>query len=231
MASKDDWLPQNHEALYDQVNQTVNYLSILMHLASMGLDSTGMINWIHGTFQSAVDEFNTAFIAWKDEATRTKIRMITLQEAEKKLKPLYRQLYIGSLKNNPLVTNIDLKAMDLPLRPDGRHLEPSPVPLDFPGVKFDTSMIRRIIVSFFALDNLLKAKPKGVHGCEMLWGVFDISVTRLEELTHSAFDTRSPYTITFTDEQRVKHFCFALRWENTRGEKGPWSEIHIAIIP
>jgi hypothetical protein len=31
--------------------------------------------------------------------------------------------------------------------------------------------------------------------------------------------------------QRGKTVYFALRWENTRGEKGPWSEIMSAIIP
>jgi hypothetical protein len=32
-------------------------------------------------------------------------------------------------------------------------------------------------------------------------------------------------------EDRGKKLYFALRWENTRGEKGPWSEIHSTIIP
>jgi hypothetical protein len=231
MATSTNWLPDNHEALYDQLAKTMGYLSNPTKLSKMGLDAPNLENWLANVFEPAVNEFNAAFENWKDEATRTKISMIVLQEAEKKLKPVYRQLYTGSLKNNPLVTNVDLESMGLPLRPDGHHPEPSPVPLDFPGVKFNTSMIRRMIVSFFVLGSLHKAKPKGVHGCEMLWGVFDIPVTKLEELTHSAFDTRSPYTFEFTDEQRGKHFCIALRWENTRGEKGPWSEIHTVIIP
>jgi hypothetical protein len=35
----------------------------------------------------------------------------------------------------------------------------------------------------------------------------------------------------FENDQRGKTVYFALRWENTRGEKGPWSAIQIAIIP
>jgi hypothetical protein len=45
------------------------------------------------------------------------------------------------------------------------------------------------------------------------------------------FDTNSPLDIEFTEEDRGKVVWFAVRWENTRGEKGPWSEIYFAIIP
>ncbi|MDR1724124.1 MAG: hypothetical protein LBR84_09345 [Tannerella sp.] len=44
-------------------------------------------------------------------------------------------------------------------------------------------------------------------------------------------DAASPITFTFTGEQRGQCFYFALRWKNTRGDKGPWSEIGSAVIP
>jgi hypothetical protein len=46
-----------------------------------------------------------------------------------------------------------------------------------------------------------------------------------------AFDTRSPYTFRFEENQRGQTVFFCLRWENTTGQKGPWSEIVSAIIP
>lgn len=39
------------------------------------------------------------------------------------------------------------------------------------------------------------------------------------------------HTLTFDENQRGKTVYFALRWENTRGEKGPWSQIVSSIIP
>jgi hypothetical protein len=231
MAGNNDWLPHNHEDLYNQINQTANYIADIDNLIRMGLDSTNMKNWIRSTFQPAVDKFNAAYGDWKDEATRTRLNTLALSDAEKELRPLYRQLYTGPLKNNPLITNIDLEAMGLPLKPSKRHSESSPVPADYPGCKFDTSMLRRIIVLFFSLNKLVKRKPRGIHGCEMLWAIFDIPVTKIEDLSHSAFTTRSPYTFEFKDEDRGRYFCISLRWENTRGEKGPWSEIHDVIIP
>jgi hypothetical protein len=50
-------------------------------------------------------------------------------------------------------------------------------------------------------------------------------------LAHSVFDTRSPYTFQFDLADAGKRFYCCLRWENTTGQKGPWSEIQNAIIP
>jgi hypothetical protein len=38
-------------------------------------------------------------------------------------------------------------------------------------------------------------------------------------------------TLEFEEEARGKTVWFCLRWENTRGEKGPWSEFLNAIVP
>jgi hypothetical protein len=76
-----------------------------------------------------------------------------------------------------------------------------------------------------------KAKPKGVHGAEAAWEILDTPPTDWSQLTHSVFDTNSPLVLTFNGDQRGKTLYFAMRWENTRGEKGPWSDIMSAIIP
>jgi hypothetical protein len=49
--------------------------------------------------------------------------------------------------------------------------------------------------------------------------------------THSVFNTRSPLTLKFDEEERGITFRYAARRENTRGEKSTWSEIFKAIIP
>ena len=49
-------------------------------------------------------------------------------------------------------------------------------------------------------------------------------IPRPSELTFLATDTRTPYVAAFdgADANKVAHYM--LRWENTRGETGPWSE-------
>jgi hypothetical protein len=52
----------------------------------------------------------------------------------------------------------------------------------------------------------------------------------VESLTQSAFDPRSPFTLTFAENQRGKALYFTLHWENAKGQAGPWSVIQKAII-
>ena len=41
---------------------------------------------------------------------------------------------------------------------------------------------------------------------------------------------RSPHTLDYDFSERYHAAWYALRWVNTRGEKGPWSEIISAVI-
>jgi peptide methionine sulfoxide reductase MsrA len=61
--------------------------------------------------------------------------------------------------------------------------------------------------------------------------IADTKPVHIKEVTRSYFDTHTPLVIEFDEEDRGKTFWYAVRWENTRGEKGPWSEIMSAIIP
>jgi hypothetical protein len=170
-----------------------------------------------------------AYSKWLDPATRSKLIIDSFIDAEKVFKEAYRQLYMGYLKNNPNVTDTDLEAMGLPKRTSRR--KPSPVPTTFPDAVLDTSMPRRIIIHFHDEGKITRAKPKGVHGAEIKWVVSDIPVKDIRKLVNSSFDTCSPFTLEFNDDERGMHLYLALRWENTRGEKGPFGEIITAIIP
>jgi hypothetical protein len=61
--------------------------------------------------------------------------------------------------------------------------------------------------------------------------VSDVPILDADELVHSSFDTHTPFKLKFNGHERGKTVYFALRWENTRGEKGPWSAVISAIIP
>ncbi|MDR3132631.1 MAG: hypothetical protein LBU42_01235, partial [Prevotellaceae bacterium] len=110
---------------------------------------------------------------------------------------------------------------------------PSPVPGTRPAASVNTSQFRRISIEFYEDDGThKKAKPPGVHGAEVRWAVFDnLREVHINDLTNSSFDTHTPLTLEFADEDRGKVLYFALRWENTRGEKGPFGAIMNAIIP
>jgi hypothetical protein len=109
---------------------------------------------------------------------------------------------------------------------------PAPVATTFPDSDVDSGTLRRLIINFYdAGKKKSKAKPAGQHGAEICWAISDVPVIDISELNHSVFDTHTPLTLEFQGHERGQTVYFALRWENTRGEKGPWSAIQSAIIP
>ncbi|MDR2119177.1 MAG: hypothetical protein LBP25_06560 [Tannerellaceae bacterium] len=232
MEKKADWLKRNNEALYLQGEATYNYINTEPQRSRMGFKSdTVQGDWFDDVFGPSLGVFQTKYDLWKDEATRTKVKTAALTEAKKAFIPVYRKLYTGFLKNNPLVTNEDLVAMDLPERGSGH--KPVPVPVTHPVAYPDTSTPRRITMNYAdSSGDHKKAKPYGVHGAEVRWQVFDApKEVTLAELNESSFDTRTPIVFDFQEEQRGKQLYYAMRWENTRGEKGPFGLIEHIQIP
>ena len=70
----------------------------------------------------------------------------------------------------------------------------------------------------------------GVMGAEVWVKVGDPAPVDPSELTFLSLDTRSPYTADYPggDANKIAHYM--LRWVNTRGDKGPWSETASATI-
>jgi hypothetical protein len=231
MSADKDWLSQNHEDLYDQANQTMDYFAVASNRSRMGFAaSTPQGEWFDKEFSPKYAVFKTTFIDWKNPSERTPSKTVRLYSAEAVFKPAYRQLYSGLLKGNPLVTNDDLQSMGMPLRSSG-HTS-SRVALAGPNVYIDTSVAMRLSFYFYERGRYRRrARPKGQRGVEMVWIMSEAPPTKMEELIHSEFSTRSPFTLSFDANQRGKTIYYAVRWENTRGEKGPWSEMASVVIP
>jgi hypothetical protein len=102
----------------------------------------------------------------------------------------------------------------------------------YPDYDIDSGTIRHLILHFYDQGKKKsKAKPPGQHGVEIDWAILDAPPAAIKDLVNSAFDTHTPFTLEFDENERGKTVYFCLRWENTRGQKGPWSEIMSAIIP
>ncbi|MDR2362341.1 MAG: hypothetical protein LBD91_06385 [Prevotellaceae bacterium] len=226
-----DWIKRNHEALYDQANQTVDYITVVANRTRMGFGAdTPLGEWLDDVFLPKHNAFNTALETWLDISTRTHTMTVVLNGAEAAFKPEYRQLY-ASLKGNPLVKDEDLTRMGLPTRYSGSSHTPVPVPLTVPKLETLTPSPGVIEIHFSDPATQRKGKPHGVHGVEIVWSILDTPPVNWSELLHSAIDTKTPYRFSFEGENRGRRLYFALRWENQVGDKGPWSEIESAIIP
>jgi hypothetical protein len=228
MDSHSNWLPRNHEALYNQANETVNYLTTEVK-TRIGITGVAL-EWYTTEFTPKHTAFNAAYINWRNTAERNPSKIATLQSAETEFNDAYRTLYNGYLRNNPLVTDTDLVAMGLPKHPSGIRTAPSK-PEEIIQATPDTSKIGVIGIHYRTKNGKGIAKPKHVRGAEIVWAILDTPPKDWSELIHSSFDTRTPAQLSFSGNDRGKTVYFALRWENNIGQKGDWSEIYSAIIP
>jgi hypothetical protein len=228
---KIDWLPQNHEEILNKAIQTVTYLTSAI-LARIGIAGAAL-TWYQNEFMIRYNKFRTAFENWRNPAERTPVKTTILQETEDDFVKVYRKFYTGYMKENPLVTDDDLQSCGFPKRHTGGNTF-SKKPTTLIAMKADTSKPAEVTLHYRDADSEGTAKPDGVHGAEIKWTVIPVEQPVPEdwaELTESTFDTCTPATFTFNGKQRGMKFCFSSRWENTRGEKGPWNAIEWVIIP
>jgi len=182
--------------------------------------------WISGTLTPARTKWNTAWTAYENPATRTPLIIAAKQDARKDYEKVLTTL-VGNFKSNTRVTDDDRRAMGINI-PDTTPT-PAPVPTTYPILAIDPSTSRRLTINFRDSQASSIAKPKGIHGAEIKWLIADEKPT-VEQLTNSTYDTRTPYTLVFTDQERGKTVWICARWQNTRGEKGPWGDMESAIV-
>lgn len=170
--------------------------------------------------------YGTAFDRAEDP-NRGRMDIAARNDARDALEKEIRAFAKGFLYN-PAVKDEDRRAMGIT---DPKEKTPSPVPSTYPEFEIDSSMIRRLTIHFRDNGSKSKAKPHRVHGAEIRWALSETPITNPSELAHSNFDTASPFTFEFTGGERGQTVYFCLRWENMRGEEGPWGEIGSAVIP
>jgi hypothetical protein len=165
-----------------------------------------------------------------ESATHTPVNVREKNMARKVLEKDSRESVGSYLIKNPLLTEADLELLGLPIHKTTRT--PAPVAETYPDFYVDSSIHRRLIIHFYEVGKASsKAKPAGQHGAEICWAISDTPIVKATKLTNSSFDTHTPFNLDFEEEERGRTVYFRLRWENTRGQKGPWSDIHIAIVP
>jgi hypothetical protein len=231
MAENPDWLLKNHTALHRQAGQTITYLGEPANRTRMGFGAdTPQGHWFDTEFVNAFIPYDAAYIRWADAPNRTPLVTTAFFEAEAAFKPVYRKLYNGFLRENPLVTDEDRQGMGLPKRSSGRrHSVSAPATIPSASVILPSPAVVEIHFRDAGSDH--KAKPAGVHGVEIIWAILGNPPENWEELAHSSFNTHSPLVLTFERDQRGKALYFAMRWEDNHGGKGRWSDIQSTVIP
>jgi hypothetical protein len=223
MSNNSDYLPNRDKDFLDWV------IIFLMYLMSR-LTKFNFPKAEYDLLEQEKDVYAQKLQVANADATRTPVNIRGKNVAKRVLEKHIRKVVGEFLIRNSLLTEEDLKMLGLPIHKTTHT--PAPVATEAPDFDIDSSTIYRLIIHFFERGSShRKAKPAGQHGAEIRWAISDEPILNAEDLTHSSFDTRTPFTLEFRGDQRGEIVYLALRWENTRGLKGPWSEIRKAIIP
>jgi hypothetical protein len=136
--------------------------------------------------------------------------------------------FAAAMQARPGVTDAMRAAMGITVR-DKIRTAPA-APLTSPIATVDTSKRLRHMIDFRdSATPTQKARPAGCHGCEIWMKVGDPPADP-RELKYLATDTNTPYLVEFEGVDAGKTAHYMLRWVNTRGVRGPWSETVSATI-
>ncbi|MDR1746604.1 MAG: hypothetical protein LBR49_04965 [Tannerella sp.] len=188
---------------------------------------------IPNTILSTLGTLNTTwqqkFTIVESPTTRTPVAIEAKNEAGEALREALRSTINEYIRYNHLIPDTGRMELRLPIPKEDRT--PSPDPTTHPAARVKPVEPLQLVISYFNDETESKAKPDGVHGVEIKWGFGDSPPADADELTNSVFDTRTPITLTFHGSERGRRVYFFLRWENTRGVKGPWSVLYSAVVP
>jgi len=216
-----DFMPRTDSKFRIFANTVIAFVAAHMDMFRMSPETLASLQ----TLQASFEEYYTKYL----DPNRGSVDVLNKTNSRKAFEAALRVFIKGYITYNPEISDAVRESMGLPIH----DTKPSPAPPipDIPEYEVDSSIKRRISVPYHDSGSKSKAKPKGVHGAEIRMEILAEPPVSVENITKSFFSTRSPYTAEFDESQRGKAVYICLRWENNKGEKGPWGEIVKAIIP
>ncbi|MBP1640473.1 MAG: hypothetical protein H6Q17_2056 [Bacteroidetes bacterium] len=163
-----------------------------------------------------------------NKQNRTSADVQAKDDARYDFEPALRSFVAEYLTSNSKVSDADRTRLGLNVRSESRTS--SPVPDSCPVGRIDFSARQQHTIHFSdEATPTSRAKPDGVHGCE-IWMKVGEAPASVADLTYLTTDTATPYVVTFNESDAGKTAYYRLRWVNTRNERGPWSALISATI-
>lgn len=211
------------------INNCITYLNVAANKSRLVFTPTATANLTSATsfLSTATTGWNTVFPQSQNPAVRTKTITDNKNVLRDQIITNLRAVYDDIPKS--ILTQTDRDTLRLTVQSTSGTSTPTPT--SRPVGQVDTSQRLQHTISFVDADTpTSRAKPEGVRGCQ-IWYKIGSPAADQRELTFAATDTRSPYVLTFEGADAGKMVYYWLRWENTRGETGPWSDVVSATIP
>ena len=173
---------------------------------------------------SQLADWENAYALTTNVDTHTKTATDNKNKIMKELMTSLRSVYADIPRS--ALTTTDRNTLNLHERSSSKA--PAAVPNTKPLGQVDIS--KRLTHEITSTNkNGNAAKPTGVHGCQV-WLKLGSPAVDPDELKFAGTATASPFELKFKGEDAGKNVYYWLRWENTRGETGLWSDAVMATV-
>jgi hypothetical protein len=197
------------------------YTYVNAHLAELGLTAADLATLT--TAQSSWQNAFSSHVAAQAAALGARQGKDTARDSFETL----TRAFVRRVQAIPSVTDAARASMNITV---ARDRAPAIPPTTRPVVSVSTDQRLRHTINFVdETTPTSKGKPDGVTGCEV-WNKVGDTPTGPSQLTYLATDTRTPYVAEFNETEGGKTAHYMLRWVNSKGETGPWSQTVSATI-
>ena len=171
----------------------------------------------------------TAFNKANNKFNRTSADVQAKDDARAAFEKALRNFVAQWLLHNAKVPNSERERMGIPVHSTTHTQVAAPTSSPVGNIDFSVRLQHTIHISD---ENSVgsKAKPEGVHGCEVWMKIGDTPPVDASELTYIATTTHTPHIRNFEGADGKKTVHYWLRWVNTTGKQGPWSSNISAIV-
>ena len=154
----------------------------------------------------------------------------TKNEARKKLEQALRAYIQGFIARNPLVSTEDRGVMELPVY--DRIPTVVAEPTGMAKLSFTLTLPTQLMVHIESVEAETLDKRSN-YGCRIYYGIPDPGdpTPQGRHLRESRFTRRKKELFTFNPEDSGKTAYFCVRYENSKGQAGPWGPVVSATIP
>ena len=164
-----------------------------------------------------------------NKLNRTSADVQAKNDARKAYERALRNFVAQWLVRNAKIPDSERERMGIPIHSNTRS--PIPAPASCPVGKIDFSVrLQHIIHIADEHSAQSKAKPAGVHGCEIWMKIGDTPPKDASELTYVTTTTHTPHKKTFEGAEGGKMVYYWLRWVSNTGKTGPWSGNIYALV-
>jgi len=173
--------------------------------------------------------WTNAYAKASNKQNRTAADVQAKNDARTNYEKALRKFIAKWLANNDKVPDAERQRMGLTIKSGAHTPVGAPATSPIATVDFSTRLQHSV---YFVDENTptSKAKPEGVHGCEVWKKLGNPAPVNETELAFAGVCTRSPFTVYFHGDDAGKNAWYWLRWVNTKGEHGPWSSAVSAMV-